>query len=1257
MRNPLLVLVTWFIVLSLLSYTSVADPPQGLEPLIRFYNHSTNEHCYSHKEYELADWRKQSFVKEHYPLGLVATRAVPGTVRLTRATARSGRHYYFTRTKKSSSELTIDEKNFEVFVWTSGGDNRIPVYGSTWTDNGDVYLELNKEYVDKFTADSQKALGVTRKSLGDSPIFWVYPMVNDAAPKPSVAMADSPATSKNEIATKPPAPTLAPKANDSKTDESSQENLTSDSNSKIASSPDEIINFLPLSIEGEITSYTITEDHRFLIIALREKNEVLVWQVASEKIVKRIKTPAPSAILSRGDHLFVANSGQKTISQFSQKKGFVQVDQFLTSKPNMVHLSAPHGKHFTNQIIVSSHGEGVQGSYSNPETILLDTKGDSAIPLNPVSLATYSYDGKLVLTQSSFNLSPGGEINVYASASFLKRNPQSVFPVNANTSSYLYQAHEGGAWITVNQIYSGTPLKLQKDKLGDILVPELSNKVVYSLTNNKVIAYKLDASLTELGDRTASWPQRHQSQFDSPYNIIERQKKYQLDHPVAITDNGQTQFFVLDATTNTLLTAKTPAFLVERPQEKTSSSSLATNTAENMPEANTLGVPEFAVEGKPFTAQLPATPDSEYELMTGPQGLTISKSGLLSWTPTPTQLGPHILKIRVSANDQVSFLRPKIEVVNRDMVASGKPPQSFSKLDLEIDHYDLSVSHDRKNLLLLQGEQLRVLGPDGITVVKTIKLPSLYRQIKDRGSYMVALSKQPAGLALIDKKTGQLRKSIPLESKNVRVLDVLDIAVHPTEQISYVTIRNDVNLPRNRLLVVDEQTGEVFTSPESIGTWIHVDPTGSYLYAGYEDLYERGANFIFNPGGQFVITPDYGNIDWLMSYQIDGKRLKLTQIDLDAGGNGSGLSMSPDGKRLTYLSFAGTPTSSKNLAAWNAANLDEAPVSYPTKDIATTSHLAFHPRLNLAAVPSLNSAVIFDRETGQVLPDRLQMTSKGFEGEQVEDVSFSPDGQALLFIVGGFEGRSMRKVGLRLSEQEKDELRKPLEIAASKKRPSNAPPTPRKKIAASELDSLKNSSKRKELDAREINQEFQNSIVFIQSGRSVGTGFVVGRDGYVLTCAHVLTKNGSPMISYLITRGDKQAAITAEAEVIQIDTKRDLALLKIEPSESLKPILLSDRSTVESGEEVTVIGNPSVGGAVLTHTLTTGVVSNIERQIDDQSFIQTSAAVNPGNSGGPVFDRYGKVIGLVVLKARIEAAAFAVPARELRLFLQSATKR
>ncbi len=102
--------------------------------------------------------------------------------------------------------------------------------------------------------------------------------------------------------------------------------------------------------------------------------------------------------------------------------------------------------------------------------------------------------------------------------------------------------------------------------------------------------------------------------------------------------------------------------------------------------------------------------------------------------------------------------------------------------------------------------------------------------------------------------------------------------------------------------------------------------------------------------------------------------------------------------------------------------------------------------------------------------------------------------------------------------------------------------------------------------------------------------------------------------------------------------------------------MLADPIDVKSGEDVTIIANPGLGTDVLDNTVTTGIISNVKRMIAGNPYIQSSAGVNPGSSGGPMFDRTGQVIGVVVLKAGIEGVGFAVPPMSIARFLLKATR-
>jgi len=141
-----------------------------------------------------------------------------------------------------------------------------------------------------------------------------------------------------------------------------------------------------------------------------------------------------------------------------------------------------------------------------------------------------------------------------------------------------------------------------------------------------------------------------------------------------------------------------------------------------------------------------------------------------------------------------------------------------------------------------------------------------------------------------------------------------------------------------------------------------------------------------------------------------------------------------------------------------------------------------------------------------------------------------------------------------------------------------------------------------------------------------GTGIVLNADGLIVTNEHVVEGASSVTVSL-----DGESGHTRKATVVAEDKPSDLALLKIETSGlTLHPLALASSSSVLVGDGVDAIGNPFG----LNWTLTTGVVSSLNRSIkapDGASIggvIQTDAALNPGNSGGPLIDSSGAVIGI-----------------------------
>jgi putative serine protease PepD len=152
-------------------------------------------------------------------------------------------------------------------------------------------------------------------------------------------------------------------------------------------------------------------------------------------------------------------------------------------------------------------------------------------------------------------------------------------------------------------------------------------------------------------------------------------------------------------------------------------------------------------------------------------------------------------------------------------------------------------------------------------------------------------------------------------------------------------------------------------------------------------------------------------------------------------------------------------------------------------------------------------------------------------------------------------------------------------------------------------------------------------------GQGIGTGFVVSKDGYILTNAHVVSESGQAAGQVTVVFKSSGAQGTQiPATIVGADESSDVALLKIDPSQApaLVPVSLGDSSKVGVGEQVVAIGNP-LG---LDFSLSSGVVSATDRSLQSPNGatitggIQTDAAINPGNSGGPLFDANGNVIGI-----------------------------
>jgi len=153
-----------------------------------------------------------------------------------------------------------------------------------------------------------------------------------------------------------------------------------------------------------------------------------------------------------------------------------------------------------------------------------------------------------------------------------------------------------------------------------------------------------------------------------------------------------------------------------------------------------------------------------------------------------------------------------------------------------------------------------------------------------------------------------------------------------------------------------------------------------------------------------------------------------------------------------------------------------------------------------------------------------------------------------------------------------------------------------------------------------------------QSGQALGTGFVVDKQGYILTNAHVVNESGQQAsgVTVVFNKGGSETQ-RVKGELVGVDVGSDVAVIKVDPrAVTLDPLPLGDSSKVAVGEPVVAIGNP-LG---YDFSITSGIVSATGRSLqapNGQTIpngIQTDAAINQGNSGGPLIDGSGRVIGI-----------------------------
>ena len=649
--------------------------------------------------------------------------------------------------------------------------------------------------------------------------------------------------------------------------------------------------------------------------------------------------------------------------------------------------------------------------------------------------------------------------------------------------------------------------------------------------------------------------------------------------------------------------------------------------------------PRYAVVGTPLQHKLLVPPGGKMQatVLRGPAAIQVAPDGLLTWTPAQNDLGHHDVKIRLECGEDVSFLRMPI-----DVLAAGADPAHAPQEQHPIQQTEacLCAGADGKSLVLVSGTELKVLSADGRSVLKKVELPQALRQVGDRARCYVGLTER--SVVLIDKTSLKAREvNLPGQYPDC-------LTLHPKSTFSYVIVRgatlaNEGTVKESEIAVIDETAGTAKVSDKAFGQCLAMDPRGKYLYSC---MY--GTNLVAMAvdrwGGVWEVREGAGA---LVAYTVQGATLKPAKAV--ACGDASQIAVNADGSALACRDAFG-------LAFYKFKGQDLKVASSFEQVGTDNGRLVMHPFLPFAAVFDLGKLTFVDH-SGKALADKVDLQDDGLD-PWAKPLGFSLDGCSLLIQCLDRRGDPVvRVLWLKLTRDELAKLPRGGALArpgAPSMTGEEGPEPAAAKVREKDIEALLPAGQGTKLSSREIGRKYLDSVVLIQSEEESGTGVVVGGGGYILTCQHVVGDSNRLKVSYRLTMGADVKMIGAEADVVASDQKKDLALLRIKNAPGLRAVRLGEAAKVETGDAVTAIGNPGLGDTTLNWTVTDGIVSNPRQSVRGRTLLQTSAQVNPGSSGGPLFDETGGLIGIVVLKGvQKEQVGFAVPADQVRAFLKA----
>lgn len=773
-----------------------------------------------------------------------------------------------------------------------------------------------------------------------------------------------------------------------------------------------------LPLESLPTDMALTEDGKFLVVACYQDDLLVVWDVVGGQVVaKDAKCPSPKYILCRGDRIFVANHGEGTIRVYSQQAEFRLVDELSSGGPDPVHLSAPQGKYFQGELLVTCGDDGGSSYY------LVDVEQDERQRIPGTGRRAYTdYRGRFVFLSGLDRTDYRAEgTAVFRYEDFPKDDR---IPIHFDdpggdlrTIGPATQAHPDDRWVIGSRRAHGMlPSRSHNESAVELAAIDHCKPLAYEIRESRhrgsrqtLAAFGDDTWATLLGTHEIAWPE----DLSTPRGTRWTRHQFDVENftpTLAVTHGDQLMLFVLHRhhSKGAVLQWTLPS--LEKPAAAGS-------------------FPRQIVAGEPFAYRLPPSDQGVASLRAGPQGASLEES-VLRWTPQPEDTGAHRFRIVLTSGDELSSFNFEVEVVSPDLA---------DKLDHELGATTLPGKHplthftphvtttdDGDAIMVLQGTTLRFLNQSGFIEKSRAQLPEAYTVIEARKEYYVALAMR--FVDLLDKESFEVVQRIDLPEPYVYTYDM---AIHPDKPICYVTAvrRDDLfseTTPEyaSRLILLDERGGKSNVLDEVVARWLAVDPQGTYLYASIPQREK------FHP--------------WLMNLHRrrlsdDATRLTSLRISRTAAADirrcernikgGFGLRIAPDGAHVVHLcsEYQATPNTRSEdvLPVFSRGKIAAADLHYALDHV---DDLAFHPTLDLVAVSSGNSILFIERSTGKQLEDKLAVKDDALR--DIGRIYFAPDGRHLLVVgdsrlpgdTSSWSRRMMQSFPLNLTDEELNEL-------------------------------------------------------------------------------------------------------------------------------------------------------------------------------------------------------------------------------------------